>query len=167
MFRYLLQIRANPNRSLTFFFAIETNWSIFLRRFTPIVNFLLSNLNRCWFLFFSISGTDDEQFNDEKAYLIKQISELKDTKGWRLMICVPFLLSLFFRVCVFVCKFSLDWNSFFLFSSSNLLLIRNTYTFSSLLTSSSFFSCPLNKEFCEWPSFNVDRHCLLSFIDDL
>jgi hypothetical protein len=27
------------------------------------------------------SGTDDEQFNDEKAYLIKQISELKDTKA--------------------------------------------------------------------------------------
>ncbi|CAF3636325.1 unnamed protein product [Rotaria sp. Silwood1] len=26
-------------------------------------------------------GTDDEQFNDEKAYLIKQISELKDTKA--------------------------------------------------------------------------------------
>lgn len=30
---------------------------------------------------FCPSGTDDEQFNDEKAYLIKQISELKDTKG--------------------------------------------------------------------------------------
>jgi hypothetical protein len=27
------------------------------------------------------TGTDDEQFNDEKAYLIKQISELKDTKA--------------------------------------------------------------------------------------
>jgi len=30
---------------------------------------------------FSVLGTDDEQFNDEKAYLIKQISELKDTKA--------------------------------------------------------------------------------------
>jgi calcium binding protein 39 len=28
-----------------------------------------------------LSGTDDEQFNDEKAYLIKQISELKETKA--------------------------------------------------------------------------------------
>lgn len=26
------------------------------------------------------SGTDDDQFNDEKAYLIKQISELKEIK---------------------------------------------------------------------------------------
>jgi len=26
-------------------------------------------------------GTDDEQFNDEKAYLIKQISELKEIKA--------------------------------------------------------------------------------------
>ena len=28
-----------------------------------------------------LSGTDDEQFNDEKAYLIKQISELKEVKA--------------------------------------------------------------------------------------
>jgi calcium binding protein 39 len=34
------------------------------------------------YLLINISiGTDDEQFNDEKAYLIKQISELKDTKA--------------------------------------------------------------------------------------
>jgi calcium binding protein 39 len=35
-----------------------------------------------FYLLIKISiGTDDEQFNDEKAYLIKQISELKDTKA--------------------------------------------------------------------------------------
>lgn len=62
-----------------FFFAIEKSSSSFSRHFTPIVSRRhRSNEDHSAPL---LLGTDDEQFNDEKAYLIKQISELKDTKG--------------------------------------------------------------------------------------
>jgi hypothetical protein len=49
---------------------------------------------------FHTDRTDDEQFNDEKAYLIKQISELKDTKAWDTFsssrVCVMCVNSSFF-----------------------------------------------------------------------
>ncbi|CAF2722152.1 unnamed protein product [Rotaria sp. Silwood2] len=45
---------------------------ILLRNREKLIDFLTT---------FHTDRTDDEQFNDEKAYLIKQISELKDTKA--------------------------------------------------------------------------------------
>ncbi len=45
---------------------------ILLRNREKLIEFLTT---------FHTDRTDDEQFNDEKAYLIKQISELKDTKA--------------------------------------------------------------------------------------
>ena len=42
---------------------------------------------------FHTDRTDDEQFNDEKAYLIKQISELKEIKAWTNEISLSFFLS--------------------------------------------------------------------------
>ncbi|CAF1681667.1 unnamed protein product [Adineta ricciae] len=45
---------------------------ILLRNREKLIDFLTS---------FHTDRTDDEQFNDEKAFLIKQISELKDTKA--------------------------------------------------------------------------------------
>ncbi len=45
---------------------------ILLRNREKLIDFLTT---------FHTDRTDDEQFNDEKAYLIKQISELKEIKA--------------------------------------------------------------------------------------
>jgi len=68
-----------------------------------------------------VLGTDDEQFNDEKAYLIKQISELKDTKAWeKLFLFVRHYLLVYVRgVCV-------NSSYFFLFSVLILLVSNKT-----------------------------------------
>jgi hypothetical protein len=80
LFRYSWPIQQNQKLFLIYSFVIEKDLSIFLRRSIQIVCYFSKFFSI--YLFIKISlGTDDEQFNDEKAYLIKQISELKDTKA--------------------------------------------------------------------------------------
>lgn len=51
----------------------------------PIAEILLRNRERLveFLTNFHTERTDDEQFNDEKAYLIKQIQEMKEVKDDR------------------------------------------------------------------------------------
>lgn len=81
LFRYSWPTQQNQKLSLIFCFVIEKDWSNFWRRSTLIVSALL-DIHSSPLIVDMPTGTDDEQFNDEKAYLIKQISELKDTKAW-------------------------------------------------------------------------------------
>lgn len=125
----------------------------------------------------SLLGTDDEQFNDEKAYLIKQISDLKDTKAWN----ITFVLLLLFCVCV-MCV-----NSSFFFLFFPVLLIINTYTQIFFLCLSFWRACLVRSFFNPYKDIVNDRPCKtlivivffgfslslllfffsLSFIDDL
>ena len=50
----------------------------------PILDILLRNQDKLvdFLTKFHTDRSEDEQFNDEKAYLIKQIKELKPAKEW-------------------------------------------------------------------------------------
>lgn len=97
----------------------------------------------------SLLGTDDEQFNDEKAYLIKQISDLKDTKAWN----ITFVLLLLFCVCV-MCV-----NSSFFFLFFPVLLIINTYTQIFFLCLSFWRACLVRSFFNPYKDIVNDRPC--------
>lgn len=61
-------------------------WQVFVanpNKQEPIRNILLRNQDKLveFLLNFHTDRSDDEQFNDEKAYLIKQIRELKPVEG--------------------------------------------------------------------------------------